>query len=599
MPPSQMHGLWIRPLCCVVFERSTHRAYHSIGTRPALQLSQPQIATALHPGCRGSGDETPAGIDNQSGNGALNLTNYAFRHSARGNSDEKANALFRFGSAFIFFSLLTTLWSLASPLMSVPDEPSHTIKAAAVARGQFLGTAGQTQGEVLQVTVPKYIADTRGMACYAFKPQITADCSPTLSADRGPAPAITSAGNYNPLYYLAVGLPSRIFAGEPGVYAMRIASGLLCSVFLAATFMAASQFRRRRWPIIATVTSTTPMVLFLCGSINPNALETATAAAVFLNLCLVLDNSADLSRYRINIVIIGISAAILANTRALSLLWLALAVIAALLMSPVRNLLAIFKDKLVIGMTVLIAGATAAGLLWLKASNTLSSLLGTPTEITPEQAFGTMVDRTFDYATGYVARIGWLDTTGPNATFVWWSVLIGGLLLFAVSTGTWRLRAGVIFLVVATIVIPPILQAQVIHDLGYIWQGRYMLPVVVPMILAAGVALRFNELPNTPFARRAAGWAIVLTAAAHAGVFTYGLRRYGVGLLLEANWGDMFTSPKWEPPLGWLPLTLAYLVVLAVGGVLLHHLLFRGGAAKAAGQALETAVVPSIDDVGR
>jgi hypothetical protein len=43
---------------------------------------------------------------------------------------------------------------------------------------------------------------------------------------------------------------------------------------------------------VAAAVATTPMVLFLCGAVNPNALKIVTSAAVFLNLCLVLDNAA-------------------------------------------------------------------------------------------------------------------------------------------------------------------------------------------------------------------------------------------------------------------------------------------------------------------
>ena len=144
----------------------------------------------------------------------------------------------RFGVIFLVLSLLTTLWSLASPLMSVPDEPAHTIKAAAVARGQFFGTSGETQGEVLNVVVPKYIADVPELACYRFKVNVTADCAPRLNPDeRHPTVAGTSAGNYNPLYYLVVGMGSRGISGEPAIYAMRILSGLLTSLFLAATVL--------------------------------------------------------------------------------------------------------------------------------------------------------------------------------------------------------------------------------------------------------------------------------------------------------------------------------------------------------------------------
>ncbi|QYF89701.1 DUF2142 domain-containing protein [Arthrobacter sp. PAMC25284] len=490
----------------------------------------------------------------------------------------------RFGVTFLVLSLLTTLWSLASPLMSVPDEPAHTIKAAAVARGQFLGTSGETQGEVLNVVVPKYIADVPELACYRFKVNVTADCAPRLNPDdRYPAVAGTSAGNYNPLYYLVVGMGSRGISGEPAIYAMRILSGLLTSLFLAATVLAATQFTRRKWPFVAAGVAITPMVLYLSGAVNPNALEIVTASAVFMNLALVLDNARDLGRVRFNIVAVGVAAAVLANTRALSLLWLALAVIAALLMFPPKDLLLIARNKLVLGMTGLIAIAAAAGLVWLQRSNTLASLLGVPNTITPEQAFGTMVYRTFDFAAAYVAQLGWLDTNGPNGVYVWWSFLMVALMVMAITVQGLRIRLGFIVLFVAALAIPPILQSQVINELGYIWQGRYILPVIVPMLLAAGVALRFRDLPDSPFARRLAGWVIGLSIAAHTTVFANALRRYGVGIFDEANWGDMFGAAKWEPPLGWLALTAAYLVVTAVAGVLFHRHLFTPDATAADG----------------
>jgi hypothetical protein len=50
----------------------------------------------------------------------------------------------------------------------------------------------------------------------------------------------------------------------------------------------------------------------------------------------------------------------------------------------------------------------------------------------------------------------------------------------------------------------------------------------------------------------------------------------------------MFGSPSWEPPLGWLPLTLAYLVVLAAAGVLLHRHLFGGFARNPEAQSDES-----------
>lgn len=39
----------------------------------------------------------------------------------------------------------------------------------------------------------------------------------------------------------------------------------------------------------------------------------------------------------------------------------------------------------------------------------------------------------------------------------------------------------------------------------------------------------------------------------------------------EANWRDMVTAPQWQPPFGWLSLTVAYPAVLLVAAVLLYR----------------------------
>lgn len=82
----------------------------------------------------------------------------------------------------------------------------------------------------------------------------------------------TSAGNYNPVYYALTGLPSLATSGSAAVYGMRLVNSLLSCVFLALAFAALSQMRQRKWAMVATVVSVTPVVLFLNGAVNPNAL---------------------------------------------------------------------------------------------------------------------------------------------------------------------------------------------------------------------------------------------------------------------------------------------------------------------------------------
>lgn len=478
-----------------------------------------------------------------------------------------------FVAAFVILGLLTTIWCLASPIMSLPDEPAHTIKAAAVARGQFSGESTGVQGEQLKVQVPRYIADIRAQQCYAFKVYETPACAPKMDpADRSLTTGETSAGNYNPVYYVLVGLPSRFMSGEAAIYTMRIISGLLNAAILASVFAAASALRRSRLPLIAAAVVVTPGVLFLSGGINPNALEITTAAAVFMHLCVVLENADRLRAVRWNIVAVAVSGSLLANTRPMSLLWLAVAAAAATAAFGFSRLFRVMRDKFV----WLAAGVTgvscAFALYWLVAAKSFDSLLASPTDIAPDQAFATMLDRTFNYVIEYVGVLGWLDTPAPAAVQMTWVLAFGMLLLIGLTSRPVRGRWGLAILVPLVLVLPAALQASMIQSLGWIWQGRYLMALVVVLLLAAGVAARFVPFRVTPWKKSAVRWSLVLVGLAHVYMMLFGFRRYTVGIVERTNWTEMF-DPKWQPPLTWQGLTILYMVVLAAGGYLLYRAL--------------------------
>jgi Predicted membrane protein (DUF2142) len=477
---------------------------------------------------------------------------------------------------FLLLGMLTSLWALASPLMSVPDEPAHAIKAAAVVRGQMEPETAGPQGQPAVVQVPAYIAELGPQTCTAFRPDVTASCAPQIDpANTVLTEAKTTAGNYNPFYYLIVGLPSQVLAGAPALYAMRIASGLLSAAFLAMAFVGALRLRGSGWPVAACTVALTPMVLYLSGSINPNSLEIVTTAAFFLNLCVVLDNYQSLTAVRAQVIAVGLSGAALANTRALSLLWLAAAVFAALIIYGWRPFIAVFRDKLGLFMTMLAGAGCAAGLAWLMLADSFKSLGGEPSTITPDQAFAHMLDATFNYVNGYIGIMGWLDTPAPSGVQIFWHVAFGALLLAALAFGTGRSKWSILPVLVLIVLLPPILQAQVVEELGYIWQGRYLLALVVLLLMICGVALQFQPIPASPqvkfLCRLILGGAVV----AHAYTFLYALRRFTVGLLPQhTNWTEM-SAPLWQPPLTWQAVSSLYVAGLIIGAALIYRCLFK------------------------
>lgn len=492
--------------------------------------------------------------------------------------------LLRFLAVFAVVGFLTTLWSLASPPLSVPDEPAHTIKAASVVRGQLKGQSGTTQGERNQVLVPAYIAATDGSpSCFAFKPLVSAGCQPEIGTDTTLVPAYTSAGNYNPVYYAVAGLPSLFMSGETALYGMRVLSGLLSAFFIAIAMTSLTGLRHGKVPLLIASFALTPMVLFLSGSVNPNSLEVASSLAVFCALCLCWDKVLSNKDWKFPLAIAAVSAVVLANTRAASLLWLALAVLASLLLFGFRPLLAVLRQRFLWLMVAVVAFGCVLSMLWLRYANSLQSLVGESFNAPPIHIISIMLDRTFDFAAGYVSYLGWLDTLGPTGVLAVWSALIIGAILAALAGADRQGRMTVIFLLSALLILPPLLQIPLAKDVGLIWQGRYILALAAILIAACGVALRnfhvgIGEHDGGRVAsagRRAAALLLGVMVFGHLYSFVYGLRRYVIGIQDQSNWSDMVAAPQWQPPLGWIALSITYLLILTAGAVLTHRFVTR------------------------
>ncbi len=473
--------------------------------------------------------------------------------------------------AWVLIGLLGSVWCFASPLMSVPDEPAHTVKAAAVARGQFSGNSTGVQGERLTVTVPGYIAKVDSI-CFAHRSEVTADCAaPIDSADRGPTAAQTSAGNYNPVYYAIVGVASRGLSGETALYGMRLISTWLSAFFLATVFSAAVTLRRFVMPSLAAAVAITPAVLFLSASINPNALEISAAASVFMCLCSLLERSRRLETAHAEMWYLAVAGALLANTRPVSLLWLAVVVIAAVLAYNLKAFVRLLRHRPAWAPMGLLVLGTAFALGWVLNANSLESLLpGTP--IPSDVAAVTMADRTFHYVPEYVGILGWLDTPAPPAVVYTWVLAMGVVLMAGMTSRPIRGRWSVALLAVVVLFAPVALQAASSETVGWIWQGRYVLAVVAPLLLACGVAARFAPLRMTPRTTSIIRWSLIALALSHTYLLLEGLRRYTVGSAEgRVNWTEMF-DPAWQPPFTWQGLTLAYVAILALSGFCLYRL---------------------------
>ena len=470
--------------------------------------------------------------------------------------------------AWGIFAALSTLWSFATPIGAAPDEPAHLIKAASVVRGQWF-TEPTAIGSAVEV--PAYVAFTQAVTCFAFESETTADCSPELVGDPDVlVEAHTTAGLYNPLYYLLVGLPTLIADSEWGLYAVRIVSGVLSSFFLAIG-MAQMFSTGRSLAVIGALVAVTPMVLFLDGVVNPNALEATATFAAFSSVTSVVLGS---SRLRVDAILVAISASVAVNMRGLSPLWVAIAVFSPFLLIGLSRFREVLRLRPVIVAAAIVAVSSLFAAAWIVTTNSLTASLdftGGPLEapgigMSPIAGFLMVLIGTANYGQGLIGVFGWLDTPSPAIVFFVWAALIGGFVLLGATITRGRSRVLVIVLAAVVLLVPPIVQAAYISQGGIVWQGRYALPLFLCLIAAAAWAAS-HAVPRD-FAGQRSIVAVIAIAWAGCQVYAFvtALRRYGVGS--DGEFVELITNAAWSPPLGAAPLVALFSLVAAVAAVL-------------------------------
>ena len=479
-------------------------------------------------------------------------------------TDRRPRPWLIFIGAWALLSILSGLWALSTPIGAAPDEPAHIIKAASVVRGQFVGEPS-TQGSIVQV--PLYIAYTQAQTCYAFVADQSAACSPEVPGDGGQIlDSTTSAGLYNPVYYLLVGWPTLLFDDDRGIFVMRAVSAIVTSLFLALAFALVSQWRRAVLPTVGLAVAATPMVLFLSGTVNPNSVEVAATLSAFVGMLTLVRSEA--VRPWASSVAVLVSAAVAANMRGLSLLWLAIALLAPLVLVSRARLVELLKSRpvqVLIGVTALAAVFAA---VWLLATNSLGGDIDDPSDpstapgtgTSPIFGFAWTLFSTFDYAQGIVGIFGWLDTPAPVYVYFVWALLAGGLLLLSYVLLRGRGLVLALILGLALLLLPPFLQGIYIESGGVIWQGRYILPIFVCTVVAAATLLADRLTLRQGDITRLLVIVGGLWGLAQFQSFATALRRYSVGYY--DGWLDMLT-PEWSPPGGVL-LSLGAFGVVAV-----------------------------------
>ncbi|MCU0311990.1 MAG: DUF2142 domain-containing protein [Acidimicrobiales bacterium] len=468
--------------------------------------------------------------------------------------------------AAALFALLGVVWAMSSPLMGGPDEPDQTVKAVAVARGEWRGEDIQRTSDYelrtswidTVVTVPAGYADLNELnACFVFQPDTPSGCAPQPVDDQTLVDAITYVGTYPPTYYVLVGWPSRFLPAPQGIWAMRLASVAASAAMVGLAAAACRRMGRSGLLGAGVLVALTPVTVHLASVINPNGFEITAAIAVWATAFVVVTGrsdpeadprspsgprTADLAR-------LAVAFVLLAGTRALSPA-IAVGILATVALAGLHRdtlgSLARRTDARITAATMAV-GAIAAGgwVLWSKAYD---SVAGAPAVgITLGSALRESWSRLPHRLHEMFGYFGWLEVPAPRALLVLWTALILVLVVGALAVGTWRHRGVLLALVALAVAIHVVPEALSASRQGFIGQGRYALPVAVgvPILAAWIVAVRARS-GQTGWRRTAVAVAVAWALGQSIGLAAL-LRRHVVGI--ENDLFAFVGGTGWEPPL--------------------------------------------------
>ncbi|OAP86482.1 hypothetical protein A4H34_04930 [Peptidiphaga gingivicola] len=438
--------------------------------------------------------------------------------------------------------LMTVAWSFIIPIKGQADEPAHAIQAAAVVRGQFI-VEGHPDVHRFgfkynrhDVEVPREFKNVEeNTACFVFFPEAPEKCAkPVPTSDGKTGIASTTAANYPPLYYMAVGWPTLFLEGAPSWYAMRFLSALICTGFTALGIAALARKCGTRYALACTV-GLTPTCLAFFAAINPQGPEIAMcfALAGFLIPVAVGHRPSDRS-----LIGAGVIVALIAMSRPTAALW-ALGIVGMIgLLIRLEAWRSLMRRRAMWICLGLSAAGCVGALVWNHVARPSDSVFGwAEKDADLFEMIGKLRQRfvqpIWDGAFGY---FGWSDNPVPGWLHVTSIVVCIVFVVVTLALARWRERLavtlGILFVPLSTIA----LQYAVLRTAGMMWQGRYNLPFVVALVALAvlPIARRWGTPANAIF-----------FAVASVAMFGWAFRvswRYSLGIKVPWDFSKLSTD---------------------------------------------------------
>lgn len=466
---------------------------------------------------------------------------------------------------------ITICWILLIHPGGGPDEPSHLVRAGAVARGHLQGSDLGNSIEGFQLPDSYLLPET----CYAFNPLQPVTCAAPTAHIGSSIELPTTADEYPIWSHLAVGVASRLPGLNP-IWWARLAGGLIASALLAWSLLALRP--ERQLARAGVLLAVTPMAWFTFAIVNPSSVAIGGAIALWTGL--LTGASTNSPRHIAWMTAFGWAA--LALPRRDGLIWACIALIIANLATGQstgrvwrslthgpRGIIAVSTATIVVwGLTnddrvsrmvafaplVVVAfevirakwdtpTTTARGRRLIVASLVVAAATGGGVILRLRPGgWNPDLTRRVVGETGYnvieaIGVLGWLDTSLPELALAAWFVALGIVAATALfdSTAHLWLAAGLLGSVFATSWAFELFNGD---PSGTYWQGRYSLPLLV------GVPILLARAPIPPHVDRSVGPLVGVAALVIMNVAAWATaRRFGVGVegsLLPWDWETPF-----------------------------------------------------------
>lgn len=466
----------------------------------------------------------------------------------------------RFLVVFVLFLLsLGLTWAITQPPYGVSDEPAHTVKALASARGHLNGphVIGQFDYQAIEFEVPAAYSSIWHFVCYNSDPNVTPECAPPFPSSSERTAVSSTAGEYPPLYYAVVGWLGWLSPDQHGLMMMRVMTVFVVVAMAGFASWLLHQHQTHSGAD-AILMGLTPTVLAFSGTVNPFGPEIAAAVLFWTSSLLLLGETSSRKPLRQLIATMYGSAILLGFIRPASFIWIFVIMLFVLVASPTPE-----GSRWSRPVTRHMIGASMTGALisymWFAGLMTTHSLGG------GSPAGGTLLgnmrfsfERTDEYLRQILGFFGWTSFYSPPVVII---LYVAILVLFVTfyRTNHSRVRLSLSGLVLFASLGPSVLEGARASSSGFGFQGRYLLPVLVgfPLILAC------RSKGNRPSHHQG----VLLGGLVLAQLFAlnHATRRFTVGLDGPYLWP---LHMKWPGNLGPLATITLSAVTWLLGGLL-------------------------------